>query len=271
MMVMKQKKIRSVEWREKQRLSHLGQKAWNLGKPISIEQKEKLRQNQLQAYQNGRIAPNKGKHLSEEHKQKLRESKLGNTFWLGKHHTEETKRKIGLCSIGRHNKSNLGRNLSEEHKQHISLGCKGINTGKRPPFSEEWRRKLGLVSKGKKRIFTPEWKKHLSLAQNEMAARIRISKPQKELFEFLKLIFPDAIIEYPIQTKETFRFADIGIPSMKIDFEYDEKYWHEKRKEKDQKRDRELADVGWMTFRITEETLKTVINKQSLMEMMCYG
>jgi hypothetical protein len=267
----KLKIIRSPEWREKQRKAQLGKKSPNLGKHLSLEWKEKLRQSQLKSYQNGRTPPNKGKHLSEETKQKLREHMIGNKFWLGKHHTEETKKKIGLCSKGRHHKSSLlGRHLSEEHKQRIRLGCKGINTGKRSPFSEEWRRKLGLASKGKKRTFTPEWKKHLCIAQKEMSARIRISKPQKELFEFLKQIFPDATLEYPIQTKETFRFADIGIPSLQIDFEYDEKYWHEKRKDKDQKRDEELAKIGWITFRVTEESLKRIITQKTVVDMVNY-
>jgi hypothetical protein len=34
--------IRSSEWKEKQRLAHLGQKAWNKGVPLSEEQALKL-------------------------------------------------------------------------------------------------------------------------------------------------------------------------------------------------------------------------------------
>jgi very-short-patch-repair endonuclease len=276
----KPKIIRSAEYKEKQRQSHIGQTPWNKGMPMSEEQKEKLRQAQLKTYINGRVPVNQGKHFSEETKQKLRESKLGNKFWLGKHHTEKTKKKIGLTSLGRHNKSNIGRHLSEEHKQHIRQSCKGINTGKRPPFSEDWRRKLGLSNKGKHIQFSEEHRKNLALSRKKspkVAKHLRdilhqiprISKPQKELYFLLKQIFGDATLEYPIQTKDAWRFADIGVPSLKLDFEYDGKHWHENKKERDDKRDKELAEVGWVTFRVNSEILKVLL-KQPIFMLRSY-
>lgn len=208
-----------------------------------------------------------------EHCQKLSDANKGQQTWLGKHHTEESKAKMRASQKGKHigNKSNTGRHLTEEHKQHIREGCKGINTGKREPFSEEWRRKLGDVNRGKQRIFTPEHKKHMAIAHEELWKRIRISKPQKELFELLKQVFPDATLELPIMTNVTCRFADIGIPSLKIDFEYDGEYWHgnDERKLKDRNRDIELAEVGWMTFRINKKILTTLSqNKLSIKEII---
>ena len=40
------------------------------------------------------------------------------------------------------------------------------------------------------------------------------------------------------------RFPDIGIPSLKIDIEYDGSYWHDK--EKDKIRQKKLEGVGWL-------------------------
>ena len=82
-----------------------------------------------------------------------------------------------------------------------------------------------------------------------------------ELFLFLKQIFSDAVLEYPIKTAETYRFADIGVPSLKIDFEYDSAYWHAKRMEADKKRDLELAAIGWVTFRVNKKSLTALSNQ----------
>ena len=71
---------------------------------FSEEVKEKLK---------GKLAWNKGKHHSEETKRKLSESHKGRTTWMkGKHHSEEAKRKIS-----EHNK---GKKLSEETRRKMS-------------------------------------------------------------------------------------------------------------------------------------------------------
>lgn len=82
-----------------------------------------------------------------------------------------------------------------------------------------------------------------------LAKQGKISKPQIELFNKLKQEFPDAELNYPIITKQRTRFADVGIPSLKIDYEYDGSYWHQ-NKEKDRIRDEEIKEVGWKIIRI---------------------
>ena len=60
------------------------------------------------------------KHL-EESKRKMSEAKTGeNNYWYGKHHSEETKKRISESKIGKH--------LSEETKRKISesMGVNGI-------------------------------------------------------------------------------------------------------------------------------------------------
>jgi len=81
------------------------------------------------------------------------------------------------------------------------------------------------------------------------------SKLQIELFAFLKQVFADAEMEYPIVTNASTRFADIGVPSCRIDVEYDGDYWH-LDKAADLERDIELAEVGWFVFHVDARALK---------------
>lgn len=74
-----------------------------------------------------------GKHHSEEAKRKMSEAKKGNKSWLGKHHSEEARKKIS--------ETKKGRKLSEEVRRRISEGHKNIN--------EETRQKLIESHKGK--------------------------------------------------------------------------------------------------------------------------
>lgn len=93
--------IISDETRGKLRKSHLGQIAWNKGKPKTDEEKlahsikmkgrkpsEEVKQKRLTARKKANY------HHSEETIKKLSESKKGNKAWLGKHHTEESKLKM---------------------------------------------------------------------------------------------------------------------------------------------------------------------------------
>ena len=89
-----------------------------------------------------------------------------------------------------------------------------------------------------------------------------ISPPQMELFNILIQIFPDAELEYRIggrKNKKGFnvRWADIGIPSLKLDFEYDG-WGHKIITFEDKKRDEELLLQGWKTIRINKEKLSII-------------
>jgi hypothetical protein len=105
------------------------------GKHLSEETKRKLSK------------AHKGKTISEETVKKMVESRKEyyknhprirsgkNSWWYGKHHTDETKKKIG--------EMNTGKKLSEETKRKISESHKGKT------ISEETRVKLSESLKGK--------------------------------------------------------------------------------------------------------------------------
>jgi hypothetical protein len=79
------------------------------------------------------------------------------------------------------------------------------------------------------------------------------SKPQLRLFESVKKKFPDAILEHPvILSNGKTIWLDIAVPSLKIDIEYDGKYWHRLNQVQgwlDSDRDRLLRELGWEVVR----------------------
>lgn len=92
----------------------------------------------------------------------------------------------------------------------------------------------------------------------------KISEPQLELYTLLKKRFPDATLELPIGGRKNkighrIRWADIGIPSLKIDFEYDG-YPHDEQLQKwrDTDRDEILLSQGWLTIRVDKELLSFI-------------
>ena len=110
-----------------------------------------------------------GGNLGEEVNKKKSEKLKGRTPWIkGKHHSEETKRKIGKKSKGRlHSEetkkklSEAARNMTEETKKKISEAKKGRQSPMKGKHrSEEFRIKLSESNKGKK--LSEETKKKIS-------------------------------------------------------------------------------------------------------------
>lgn len=95
----------------------------NIGKhskPNSKETRERKRLARL-----GSKNPMFGKRRSQELKDKLRESMLGNTIWIGRHHSEESRRKLSEKAKERlknpENHPMFGRKHSTETRLKISL------------------------------------------------------------------------------------------------------------------------------------------------------
>ena len=84
--------------------------------------------------------------------------KKGNKYFFGKHHSEETKLKIGEASKG--NKNMLGKHHTEETKRKMSEAKKNM--------SEETKRKISEAKKGKT---SPNKGKHYKWITNGIESR----------------------------------------------------------------------------------------------------
>lgn len=72
------------------------------------------------------------------------------------------------------------------------------------------------------------------------------SKPQVELFNRVKELYPSAILNYPCYP---LNFSlDVAIPELMICFESDGTYWH-KDQDKDLKRQKQIEELGWKVIR----------------------
>ena len=127
-------KKQSDETREKMRKSHKGEKNYFYSKHHSKETRKKISEAKKNISDETRkkiSEAHKGKKLSEEHKRKISEN--NRKYWIGKHHSEETKQKM----------SKAKKNMSEETKRKMSEAKKGDkhpNYGKH--HSNETRQKM---------------------------------------------------------------------------------------------------------------------------------
>ena len=193
----------------------------------------------------GKRNPMYGKTHSQEVRKKISNHYKGlligekNPFF-GKKHTKETKKKISKVRIE-----------------------KGIAKGERNPLYGRGHTKetKAKISKIKKAFFRKYPEKHINsiIAKNYKKQKNKkggyISKKQIEIYELIKEEYKDSQLNLPIKTKENLYFADVGMPSIKLDLEYDSSYWHQNI-EKDIKRDNNIKDAGWRVIRIKDEDIK---------------
>jgi very-short-patch-repair endonuclease len=131
-------------------------------------------------------------------------------------------------------------NINTRIKQrNIKLGKEMpmLKGDKNPAKRKEIRKKISKAVS--KRMI--EWQAGYMMRKN-----VSPSKPQLELYEKIKKIYPVAELEYKFLNYS----LDIAIPSKKIDIEYDGSYWHKNKKNKDRERDKILKSHGWSVIRI---------------------
>ena len=166
-----------------------------------------------------------GKHHSEETKRKISEA------LKGKHRSEETKRKCSEANKGQAPWSK-GKHLSEETKRKISESRRGQH------LSEEHKRKIAEANKGKK------WGPRSEEARRKMSEAARNQKPQyrskgeKELVSFIKSIYNGVVLENDRELLNGWEL-DVYLPELKLAFEYNGDFWHSIL----EKRDRDVQKI----------------------------
>lgn len=170
-------KHHSEETKQKMRESQSGEKNHMFGKHLSDETKRKL-----SLAHKGKPSNKKGIPLSEETRRKISENHCDcsgeKSPFYGKHHSEESKRKLSLTHKGKH--------LSEETKKKISESQSGEKNhffGKH--HSEESKKKMSELKSGEKH---PMFGKHHS---EETKQKMRDAHKKRKL---LKQLQPDGCL-----------------------------------------------------------------------------
>ncbi len=102
------------------------------------------------------------------------------------------------------------------------------------------------VSDKLKKIRSDQLKNGQAIKMCIKAGSNKISKPQKELYDKIRKIYDDVLLEYRVSNYS----IDIAIPSLFIGIEYDCSYWH--NSDKDKIRDNKLLQEGWKIIRFKD-------------------
>jgi hypothetical protein len=166
--------------------------------------------------------------------------------FFNKHHSEE--------SINKIRKSNTGKSYHTDKwleilKQRMICGQASYMNSK--------------VNRKKQKIEASKRMKNGGAAHSNSFIQ-NPSKPQVELYNRIKLLYPEAVLNYP--SYELNYSLDVAIPNLKIWFESDGSYWHQD-KEKDLKRQQKIENLGWKCIRYSNvDTIKQVPSVEKIKE-----
>lgn len=229
--------------------------SWNAGKAWSPEVIENMKQaKQDQKYKDIAVA-NLGQYAQP-----------GAVPWVkGRKLTQSQKDKISLSNIGRpkirtveHNKKISDAKLGYRHK-HESKELMSNSAIERWADPAE-RERQSLV---KKRQYEdkPETHPNRVIVRKYKESGGKggyISKGHIKMYDFIKQYYQDVDLNLRLKTNKSTRYLDVGVPSLKIDFEWDEypKHFTEEGKKADEERTKEIAEVGWETVRVNKSNFE---------------
>lgn len=178
-----------------------------------------------------------------------------NNPFYGRHHTQKTKDKLRRINLGKHHSEATKQKMSDVKREKKRPEFRGENH----PFYGKKRPEHGMKLKGKPRPDMigkkypkqQEWMRNggSSYAQSFIKSP---SKPQVQLFEQIKILYPFAILNYPFLNYS----IDIAIPKLKIAIEYDGSFWHQDSLS-DNQRQSKLEKFGWKFLRY-RDTIPTI-------------
>jgi DNA mismatch endonuclease (patch repair protein) len=241
--------------------------SWNKGK-TGVYSQEVIKQKREQMKGNTRWL---GRKHSEETKEKMREigKKRDVSFLLGIPHktwnkgrtgvyTKETLQKMSVASLG--HKRLLGKKLSEETKQRIGKSNKGKH-----PMTEERKQKLrercGDKAPWHGKTHTPETKEKMRLA--------RLKAPPLPFKDTtIEKTLQEGLTEYGIAYQKHLPICnicrpDMVFPELKIAVFADGDYWHSQKIkdgkvwERDRNQEKVLTNNGWKVLRFWEHEIRS--------------
>lgn len=144
-----------------------------------------------------------------------------------------------------YNDTELLNTLTRNCKKAQSVGGKKKKGKKSPLKGKTYEEIFGDKEKAKARKkVTSSWMK---TSKNIRRFCTKPSKPQIALFKKIKKKYTNYLVEleYPVVINKTKTiWLDIAVPELKLNYELDGAYWHQD-KDKDDKRDQLLINLGW--------------------------